>query len=212
MRSDTSHCATLIEVVNHVENKGIVGRLAWCQASCLTETVVVVELVRCTPFGRERRICYHSVKLCIAKSISLQGIAILYAEVTELDAMKEHVHTSQVVGRRIFLLSEDLVCMTDACSTKQQRTTTASRVINIAQTSVTNGHNLCQDTAHFLRCVELTSFLASTSGKLANHILVGITENINLLRCFHTKVNIIKCKKNIADQSILVIGSLAQLG
>ena len=51
MRSDTSHCATLIEVVNHVENKGIVGCLAWCQASSLAETVVVVELVRSTPFG-----------------------------------------------------------------------------------------------------------------------------------------------------------------
>ena len=71
MRSDTSHCATLIEVVNHVENKGIVGCLAWCQASCLAETIIVVELVGSTPFGRERRICYHSVKLCIAKSIRL---------------------------------------------------------------------------------------------------------------------------------------------
>ena len=102
--------------------------------------------------------------------------------------------------------------MTDACSTEQQRTTTTSRVIDIAQTSVTDGYDLCQNTTHFLRSVELTSFFACTCGKLANHILVGITENINLLRCFHTKVNIIKCKKNIADQSVLVIGSLAQLG
>ena len=212
MRSDTSHCATLIEVVNHVENKGIVGCLAWCQASCLTETIVVVELIGCTPFGRERRICYHSVKLCIAKSISLQSITILYAEVAKLDAMKKHIHTSQVVGRGVLLLSENLVCMTDACCTEQQRTTTTGRVIDIAQTSVTDGYDLCQDTAYFLRSVELASFLASTRGKLANHILVGITENVNLLRCFHTKVNIIKGKKNIAYQSVLVIGSLAQLG
>ena len=212
MRSDTSHCATLIEVVNHVENKGIVGCFAWCQTSSLAETVIVVELIGSTPFSRERRICYHSVKLCIAKSISLQGIAILYAEVAELDAMKKHIHTSQVVGRRVLLLSENLVCMTDACCTEQQRTTTTSWVIDIAQTSVTDGYDLCQDTAHFLRSIELTSFLACTSSKLANHILVGITENVNLLRCFHTKVNIIKGKKNIADQSILVIGSLAQLG
>ena len=71
MRSNTSHCATLIKVVNHVENKGVVGCLAWCQASCLAETVVVVELVGCTPFGRERWICDDSVKLSVAKSISL---------------------------------------------------------------------------------------------------------------------------------------------
>lgn len=88
MRSDTSHCATLIEVVNHVENKGIVGCLAWCQTSSLAETVIVVELIGSTPFSREGRICYHSVKLSIAKSISLQGIAILYAEVAELDTMQ----------------------------------------------------------------------------------------------------------------------------
>ena len=102
--------------------------------------------------------------------------------------------------------------MTYACCTEQQRTTTTSWVIDIAQTSVTDGYNLCQDTAHFLRCVELTCFLASTSGKLANHILVGITENIYLLRCFYTEIYVIKCKKYITDQSVLVIGSLAQLG
>ena len=126
--------------------------------------------------------------------------------------MKKHIHTSQVVGRRVLLLSENLVCMTDACCTEQQRTTTTSWVIDIAQTSVTDGYDLSQDTAHFLRSVELTSFLACTCGKLANHILVGITENINLLRCLHTKVNIIKGKKHIADQSVLVIGSFSQLG
>ena len=88
MRSDTSHCATLIEVVNHVENKGIVGSLAWCQASSLAETVIVVELFGSTPFCRERRICYHCVKLCIAKSISLQSVAILNAEIAELNTMQ----------------------------------------------------------------------------------------------------------------------------
>ena len=102
--------------------------------------------------------------------------------------------------------------MTYACCTEQQRTTTTSWVIDIAQTSVTDGYDLCQNTAHFLRSVELTSFLACSSSKLANHILVGITENVNLLRCFYTKVNIIKGKKYVADQNVLVICSLAQLG
>ena len=88
MRSDTSHCATLIEVVNHVENKGIVGCLAWCQTSSLAETIIVVELIGSTPFSRERRICHHRIKLSITKSISLQGVAILYTEVAELDAMQ----------------------------------------------------------------------------------------------------------------------------
>ena len=124
--------------------------------------------------------------------------------------MKKHIHTSQVVGRRIFLLSEYLVGMTDTCCTEQQRATTTSRVIDIAQTSVTNGNDLCQDTAYFLRSIELTGFLACSSSKLANHILVGITENIYLLRCFYSKVNIIKCKKNIAHQCILVICSFTQ--
>ncbi len=118
MRSDTSHCATFIEVINHVKNESIVGSLAWSQASSLAETVIVVELVGSTPFGRERRICHNRIKLCIAKGIRLQRIAILYAEVAELDAMQKHVHTSQIIGRRILLLSEYLVGMTDACSTE----------------------------------------------------------------------------------------------
>ena len=120
MRSYTSHCATLIEVVNHVKYKGIIGCLAWSKTTCFTKTVIVVELVGSTPFGREGRICYHSVKLSIAKSIRFKCVTILNAEVAELDAVQKHVHTSQVVGRRVLLLSEYLVCMTYACCTEQQ--------------------------------------------------------------------------------------------
>ena len=60
-----SHCATLVQMVNHVQDKGVVGCLAWSETTCLAETIIVVELFSCTPFGRERRIGHYGIKLLL---------------------------------------------------------------------------------------------------------------------------------------------------
>jgi len=143
MRSNTSHRTTFVQMVNHVQDKSIVGCLAWCKPSCFTETVIGIEFVGGTPFSRERRICYNSIKLGVAKGIPFKCITVFYLEITELNAVKQHIHSSKIVGCRILFLSVNIYSVTNTCSTKQQRAATASRVIDIAQTLVSNGNNLC---------------------------------------------------------------------
>ncbi len=76
---------------------------------------------------------------------------------------------------------------------------------------MSKSNNLRQYTADLLRSIELTCFLACTGSKLANHILISIAQNVNLLRCLHTKLYVIECKQNIANKRILVICCLSEL-
>ena len=166
MRSNTSHRTTFVQVVNHVQDKSIVGCLAWCKSSCLTETVIGIEFVGSTPFGRERRICYNSIKLGVAKGIPFKCITVFYLEIAELNAVKQHIHSSKIVGCRILFLSVNIYCIANTCSTKQQRAATASRVIDIAQTLMSYRDDFCQDTADFLRSIEFSGFLSGSCSKL----------------------------------------------
>ena len=120
VRSNASHRTTFIEMMNHVQDKSIVGCFLRGKPSCFTETVVVVKFVGGTPFGRERRICNHRIKLHIIECIPFKCIAILYFEAAEADAMQQHIHSGKVVGCRILLLSVDICCLANTCSTEQQ--------------------------------------------------------------------------------------------
>ncbi|EJW94077.1 hypothetical protein EVA_17819 [gut metagenome] len=142
MGSHTCHRSPFVQVVDHVENESIVGRFAWSKPSGFAETVIVVELVGSTPFCRERRICHYSVKLRFTESIRFQRISVFDTEIAEFDTVQKHVHTSQVIGRWILLLTENLIGLTDVCRTEQQRATTTGRVIHITQTGMANGDNL----------------------------------------------------------------------
>ena len=119
VRSNASHRTTFIEVMNHMQNKSIVGCFLRCKSSCFTETVVVVEFVGSTPFGRERRICNHCIELHIIECVPFKRIAILYFEAAESDTVQQHIHSGKVVSSRIFLLSIDICRLTDTCCTEQ---------------------------------------------------------------------------------------------
>ena len=73
-------------------------------------------------------------------------------------------------------------------------------------------NNLRQYTADLLRSIELSGFLACAGCKLANHIFVSIAQNINFLRGLYTKVNIVQCKKHIADERVLSSAVFPNLG
>jgi len=68
-----------------VEDECIIGSFTGSKSPCFAETVVVVELLGSTPLCRERRIGNNRIKLSVAKGISFERIAILYAEIAELD-------------------------------------------------------------------------------------------------------------------------------
>ena len=47
MRSDASHCSAIVEVVNHVQDKGVVSLRLWGKNASLAEPVIVIELDIC---------------------------------------------------------------------------------------------------------------------------------------------------------------------
>ena len=107
-------------MIEHVQYKGIVSCLARSKATGTAETVIIVELVGGTPLCGERRIGNHGIELGVTESVRLQGVAILYLEITELDTMQQHIHTAQVVSSGVFLLPEYLVCPSRmSCTNKQ---------------------------------------------------------------------------------------------
>lgn len=120
VQSDTSHRTAVVEVVYHVEDKGVVGFRFRCQNTRFAETVVVVELRRSTPVGRERRIGDNGIELLVAKSVGFECVAVLNIEVVVLDTVQQHIHASKVEGRRVLLLPEQTVGLSATGSTEQQ--------------------------------------------------------------------------------------------
>ena len=62
-----------------------------------------------------------------------------------------------------------------------------------------------------MRCIELPGFLAGAGGELSNHILVGVTQDINILCFAEAEINTIQCNKHVTDKTVLVIGGFAEL-
>ena len=126
--------------------------------------------------------------------------------------MQQHVHSGQIKGRWVLLLSEDAVCLTTTGSAKQQRTRATSGVIDILQTGLARCYYLCQYLANLLRSVELASLLTCSSSKLTYHVFVGITEDVNVTGIFQSEVNAIKCHQHITDESVLIVCRLTEFG
>ena len=73
-----NHRTTFIEVMNHVQDKHSRLSLRGASRPAFAETVIVVEFIGSTPFGRERRICNHCIELHIIECVPFKRIAILY--------------------------------------------------------------------------------------------------------------------------------------
>ena len=114
-----------------------------------------------------------------------------YLELRIMQTVEQHIHTRQVKSGYIFLLSEDFAYFPSIIfhlpiHIEQQRTGTAGEVKHIAQFALVSRSrvltiNTRQNSAHLLRSVELTGFLATSCGKLTNKVFVCITQNIGLL-------------------------------
>ena len=49
MRSHTSHCTTIIQVIDHMKNESIVSFRLWSQLARLAEAIIIIELISCRP-------------------------------------------------------------------------------------------------------------------------------------------------------------------
>ena len=92
-----------------------------------------------------------------------QGILQLDIEIIKVYIMQEHVDAAEVVSGRINLLTEILkirILLTNGLSKlKQQRTRTASRVVNFIDARIIPRSQSGQQLTYLLRCEELATTL-----------------------------------------------------
>ena len=207
----TGECATIIEVMDHVQDESIVSFRFRSQCTRLAETVVGVEFLRRTPLSRERRICNYGIKLPVGEGIRFECVAVLYGEIFVLDTMKQHIHSGKVERGGILFLSINGIGIAVAGCPQKKGAGTASRVIYIAQTCLSGGYYLGENLTDFLRSVKLTGLFAGTGGKLTYHILVGIAENVDLGSLVKSEVYAVESDKHVGYERIFIIGRLSQL-
>ena len=88
---------------------GVIGFRFGCENSGLVETVVVVEFVGSAPVGGKRGIGDHRIELSVAELVGLERVAVTDVEIVVSDTVQQHVHSAEVEGGRVFLLTEDFV-------------------------------------------------------------------------------------------------------
>ena len=124
--------------------------------------------------------------------------------------MQQHIHSCQVEGGGVLFLTKDFIGVTVTGGTEQQGSGPASRVIHVLETGLSGNDDFGKNLAHFLRRIKLSGFLAGTGRELTNHILVGITQDVDILRFVQAEVNAIERNQHVADEFVLVIGRLAK--
>ena len=135
----------------------------------------------------------------------------MYVEIPILNPVKKHIHSCKVECGRILLLAEYLVGIAFAGGTKEQRTGTASRVIDGLQPVLSGDDDFRQNLADLLRSIELTGFLACSGGELPDHIFIRIAQYVNILRILKTEINAVERDKDITDEPVLVFSRLSKL-
>ena len=112
----------------------------------------------------------------------------------EIDVMEEHIDTAEVIGRLVNLLTIEsllhVLFADDFCHLHQQRTTSASRVIDLTHFLLAIRSDTRQQFAYFLRREILTTALACIACVHLHQELIRIAERINLIILRTTKVHV----------------------
>ena len=145
----------------------------------------------------ERIIGIHRIIFVKVRPILLKSIAVTSDDIIRFDATHNQIHSGQVVGVLLQLLSEvfDVVvighilgnALTDI---DKQRSRTACRVVNFDFTFALQV--ACNDFRHqqgyLVRGVELTCFLSGICRKVTDKIFVDKAENIVVLLAVHRNI------------------------
>lgn len=126
------------KVVQTVENEGEVGFGIGCQYACRCIAFVVYQggVFAAYLLDRVRRIGDNGIEGFFLPVLRVgQSIAQCDVELVLIDIVQEHVHSCQVVCGTVYFLTEeafiDSVRFQILLRLKQQRTRTASRVVNL---------------------------------------------------------------------------------
>ena len=100
-----------------------------------------------------------------------------------VNVVQEHIDTAKVVCGKVNLLTIEtlthIVPSEYLCRFQEQRTRTASRVIDLIDFALAESCQAGEEFAYLLWCVILTTALTSIARIHTHKVFVGITESIN---------------------------------
>src|SRR5699024_2760499 len=106
-------------------------------------------------------------------------------EFVVINVMQKHIHTSKIVGGVVNLLSEETLfnnmCIKLFFGLQQQRTRTASRIVDFIDCALSVQRQSCNQLGYILWRKKFTARLTCIGSIIGNQKLVSITEEINLI-------------------------------
>ena len=199
VRQDDRHHAFVLQVVE-ARAAGRRSRRRDLGASAVVlEPHVLAHRLGRLPAVAERRVGDDGVELRLLRGVRLaqhvpvvgQRVAVVDLELRVLHPVQQHVHAREVVGGDVLFLPVDLA---DAvrphalAHVQQQRAGAAGEVEHAVQPSSLAGRRLLaverddggEDVGDLLRRVELARLLARAGRELADQVLVGIAQRVDV--------------------------------
>jgi len=202
VRENDGHDPFVLEEVESMEQEGKVGS-GLGRKSMAFESHIVCHAIAGFPTITKRWISDDRIKgrflgrIEFAHLVPLvkQGVAVKNLELGVLHTMQQHVHPRKVVGGDILFLAKDLadgptVILHPFTNVEKQGSGATGKVHDAFEAFLGSSPGLLaiegddrrEDVGELLRGIELTSFLAGTSGELADEVLVRIPQRIDIGR------------------------------
>ena len=180
-------CATLgREIVEGVEDEGKVGIVFGSQHASRCKAIVVDEggIVFAHPLHRIGRVGDDGIEGTIAAKLwAEESVAKGDVKLVVVDGVEKHVHARQVVGGVIDFLPEksffDEMIVKLLLSLEQERTATASGVVDFVDALLSVGGDACKEFRHLLGGEKHSSGLSCRLGVVADEKFVGIAKEVD---------------------------------
>ena len=152
------------------------------------------------PLDRIRRVRNNHLKWFIVPMLWREK-CILAGDIklVVVNVVQEHIDTAEVVGGKVNLLTIEtlthIVLAEYLCRFEQQRTRTASRVIDLIDFGLSESCQTGEELAHLLWGVILAAALACIARIHTHQVFVGITESIYRIVLVVAKVHLLNATK-----------------
>ncbi len=142
----------------------------------------------------------------------LEGVFLLDVKLAVVDAVEDHVHPREVVGRAVHLLPvKHAHILYLPRHAQEQRTGAAGRVIDGLELLLARGHQLGKDLGDLLRGVKFASLLACAACKLPDEVFVGVAQDIGI-GLLQLEVDLVEVGEHLGDDQVAGLGRLAEFG
>ena len=143
-----------------------------------------------------------------------EGVAQGDVELFVADAVQEHVHAGQVVGRVIDLLPVetifDMVFAERLLDLQQQGARSASRVVDLIDRILPQQGQPRDQLRHALRGEELAARFACVGGIVGDEELIGVAKEVDLVVCKVAKVQAFDAFNDGRQSPVLIRHGVAQ--